>query len=633
MSRGFRKVYPPNGKSLLDGGLNTKFEASIIEDQDSPDNLNVVFDAGSVGTRNGFVTVNTASVGSFVCDGLYTRRGSNNAETMVAFYGGHGFTLDSTSLVTIGSAQSVFTAGFRVGAAQMEEHLFIGNGGVTPYKYNGVAFTRHGVPQPNNTASYVTGGAGNPNGAYSYKILNRNSQTVAGNPSSQSTTITVASTKIEITSIPVAPQSFGVATRRIYRTKTSGTTFFLATTLNDNTTTTFSDDLADTDLGAEAPSDKGEPPTYSTIIYHQNRLFMNDASQPGFVWFTDINEPFTVASTNFLIIGDTSTDFVKGFGVQDNSLVVFCERNIWTIYMPSQTASDWKVVRSRSSYSSKSPFGAFSYNNKLGFPAVQNDKFVGIAGLYGDSYDLSGTNLDIGTAASDLLSDKIEPDLFDVQSAYIGNISSLVYKNKAYISVTKGIGNATNNRIYVMDFSIESLSKQGKAAWSRWSGLNAAQFTIYAGVLYFGSSTANGKLYKENASVYADDSTAIDSYYWTKEFAGFSGEESYYKDFRYLNVLVDLPGSYFMNVGVRTDSDSGVGTMYQLSVDPGQSVWGTMVWGSDPWGGGSLQSDRRVYVGGASGKRISFKFSNQNTINQKFKVHWLNYTYNLKGPR
>lgn len=630
----FRKVYPPSGKNLMDGGLNTKFEPSIIADQDSPDNLNVVFDAGSVGTRNGFSKVNTAAVGSFVCDGLYTRKATGNVETMVAFYGGTGWTLNGTSLVTIGSAQSVMTAGQRVGAAQMEGHIFIGNGGITPYKYNGTDFTRHGVPQPTNTASYVTGGAGNPNGAYTYKILFRNSGTVQGNPSAQSTTITVASTKVEITSIPVAPQSHGVASRRLYRTKTSMTTFYLLTTLSDNTTTTYSDDTADTGLGAELTTDdKSEPPKYSTIIYHQNRLFMNDSANPEYVWYTDLNEPYTVKSTNFDIFGDGSLDNVKGFAVQDNSLVVFCERNIWVWYMPDNDPTQWIKVKAKSDYTSKSPYGVFSYNNKVGFPAMQNDKFVGIGALMGDSYETSSTELAVSTSVSDLKSDRIETDMFDIQESYVGNISSLVYKNKAYITMTKGTGNTTNNRIYVMDFSLNKFTNKGMESWARWSGLNAAQFTIYGGLLYFGSSTANGFLYKETPSVYADDSTAIDSYWWSKEFSGYKGDDAYNKDFRYLNILADLPGTYYMGVAYKTNSDSGTGTTVQVDLDPNQSVWGTFVWGSDPWGGGSAQGNRRIALGGARGERIRFKFSNLNTINQKFKVHWFNFTYNLKGPR
>lgn len=629
----FKKVFPPSGRQLYDGGKNSKFEKSIIEENESPDCMNVVFDAGSVGTRNGFKKINTAAVGSYVCDGLYTRHGSNLAETMVAFYGGNGYTLDNTSLVTIPSAQSIFTMANRVGSAQMENHAFFGNGGVTPYKYNGVAFTRHGVPQPTNTASFNTGGAGNPNGAYQYKIGYMNSASVFGNPSTASTTFVVASTKVELNSLPVAPQSHGVSSRRIYRTVTSGATFFVLTTINDNTTTTYSDDTADASLGAAAPSDKGEPPKYSTIIYHQNRLFMNDADNPSFVWYTDLNESYTVASTNFQIVGDTATDLVKGFAVQDNSLVVFCERNVWIVYMPSTDPTEWRVIKAKSPYSSNSPHGNFSYLNKVGFPAVQNDKFVGIAAISGDSVEPSAALLTNATMGSALKSDRIEPDMFDIQEAYEGNISSIVYKNKAYIAMTKASGNTTNNRVYVMDFSIDNMSKNQKEAWCPWSGLNVAQFAIYNGSLYYGSSNAVGFLFKEDSGVYADNGGAIDSYFLTKEFVGYKGEESFNKDFRYTNMLVDLAGAYNMGFAILTDSDSGSGTTYDIDLDPNASLWGSMVWGTDTWGGGSTQKDVRQYLAGARGKRVQFKFSNKNTVNQRFKVHWQNFTYNLKGPR
>lgn len=631
---GFRRVYPDSGKILFDGGMNSKFSKSIIDDTESPDCLNVVFGAGTVETRDGFIKLNTTTVGTFVCDGLYTRKGSGSAETMVAFFGGHGFTLGTTTFTTIPSAQSIYTAGQRIGAAQMENHIFLGNGAVGPYKYNGTDFTKHGVAQMGQTASFVTGLTGTLSGVYQYKFVNVNTAAVQGNPSTASTTMTVSSlTKVEITSIPVAPQSHGVASRQIFRTVTSGSTFFLVATLADNTTTTYSDNIADSALGAAAPSNKGEPPVYSTIIYHQNRLFMNDASNGALVWYTDLNEPYTVGSTSFLIIGDSSTDFVKSFAVQDNILVVFCEKYIWLVYMPSNDPTEWEIIKSKSSYTSKSPFGNFEFMGRTGFPAVQNDKFVGIASLTGDTIEPSITALNTVTAGSDMQSSRIEADMFDIQETYIPNITSIVYKEKAYIAMTKGNGNTTNNRVYVMDFSIERLNKNQAIAWAPWTGLNVAQFTIYAGNLYFGSSTATGFVHKLNSGVYADDSTAINSYYWTKEFSGYKGDETNTKDFRYTNLLVDLPGAYYMYLGYRTDSDSGSGNQQAVSLSDGASSWGSMVWGVDDWNAGFGQADRRVYLGGTRGKRIQFKFSNQNTVNQKFKVHWQNFTYNLKGAR
>lgn len=630
----YTRTYPPNGRNFFDGGKNSKFEKSIIKDNESPDCMNVIFNAGAVETRPGYTKINTASVGSFVCDGIYTRKGTNNAETMVAFYGGHGFTLNNTSLVTIASAQSVFTAGVRVGSAQMENHAFFGNGGVVPYKYNGTDWTRHGVYQPTTqTVGVNSNGAGNLLGDYSWKITYVNSASVEGNPSDPFATFVLTSKIGRLTSLPVAPQSWGVSSRRLYRTVTSGATWFRVATISDNTTTTYDDNIADSSLGTAAPTDKGVPPKYSTIIYFQNRLWMNDTDNPGFVWYTDLNEPYTVGSTNFIIVGDQSSDFVTGFAVINNTLAIFCQQNIYLLYHPDTTPANWQILKSRSPFTSKSPYGHYIYNNMIGFPAMQNDKFVGFASLSGEGLSTNTTFLSVGNISSFLKSDPIEPDMFDVQTAYVGNISSIVYKNGIYISLTKASGNTTNNRIYYVDISPDNTDGPKSEPWVPFSGINAAQFVVYAGDLYWGSSTANGYLYKQTDGVYNDDGSAINSYYWTKEFVGYKGEESNEKDFRFSNILVDMPGAYFMGVSFRADSDKGSGTEYNLDLDPGTSLWGTMVWGVDTWGGGAYQSDKKIFMSGMHGKRIQFKFSNKNTANQMFKVHWQNFTYNLKGVR
>jgi hypothetical protein len=627
----FKRIYPGSSKIVFDGGKNNKFEKSIIEDNESPDCLNVEFDAGSVRTRDGFAKVNTGSVGSYVCDGIYTRKGTGNAETMVAFFGGTGYTLNSTSLVTIGSAQSVMTAGFRVCCAQMENHAFFGNGSVTPYKYNGTDFTRHGVPKPSGTGIANSNGVGVLSGVYQWKVSYLNTQSVEGNVSDVIYNTSVTAKIARLTSLPTGPQSWGVAARRIYRTTDSGTTFFRVATISDNSTTTYDDNTADASLGAVPPTDKGEPPIYSAIIYHKNRMFM--IGNDGLVWYTDLNEPFTVGSTSFLPIGDAATDFPVALGVYADSVVVFGQRSPWLIYMPDTDPLNWQVIKAQSSYTSKSPYGIFEYNDKVCFPAIQNDKMVGFAALKGNVIEPTTSLLTVNTVGSELKSDRVEPDMFDAQETYVGNISSLVYKNKAYITFTKASGNTTNNRVYVLDFSISNLSKDQKESWVPWSGLNAAQFTVYNGLLYYGTSTATGFVYKQNPGVYSDDGTAINSYLWTKEFTGGKEEASFNKDFRYANLLVDLAGAYSMYVAVRTDSDSGDGTNYSIDLNPGGSLWGSMMWGVDDWGAGASQADKRLYLAGARGKRVQYKFSNQNTAGQRFRVHWMNFTYNLKGPR
>jgi hypothetical protein len=184
-----------------------------------------------------------------------------------------------------------------------------------------------------------------------------------------------------------------------------------------------------------------------------------------------------------------------------------------------------------------------------------------------------------------------------------------------------------------MDFSIENLSKNQKEAWVPWTGIRASQFTIYNGGLYAGSSIADGKVLMLEDGTYNDSGSAINSYFYTKEFSGFKQDINYFKDFRFANLLVENVGDYTMDVIYRADSDAGVGNISEVNLNPGGSLWGTMVWGTDVWGGGTTQSEVQVFLGTLAGKRVQFKFTNQNVADQRFKVHGMNFLYNLKGYR
>ena len=629
----FARRYPAKDRLQFDGGKNNKFDKTIILDNESPDCLNVVFDDGAVETRPGTAKFNTTTVGTFACDGLYTRHNNSGSETMVAWCGGTLYACQGTStFVTVPSAQSIYTAGQRVYADEYENYIFFGNGASTPYKYNG-SFTRHGVPAPSTTMAVATAGTGTAlTGDYYYAMTYVNTNLVEGDISPLTGTFTAAGENIALSSIPTAPASFGVNSRYIYRTAAGGTQLKRLTTLNDNSTTTYEDAISDGSLGTNAPTDQGEPPNYSAVLYHQGRLFVIDPVDND-VKYSEVGNPYVFKANNFEIVGDNTVDIPVGLAVYDNSLVVFCKRNPWIIYMPSTEPSDWQVLRVRANFGSSSPFSFFKYENKVMFGAVQNDKFVGFAAVEGQTVSPSASLLTSSALGSDLQSNNIEPDMFLVQESALKNISSSVFQNKAYVAVTYGDGNTTNNRIYVFDFSLGRISKSQKKTWVPWTGLNASQFTVYNGQLYYATSTATGFIYKMNQSTYADDGTAIDSYFWTKEFSGLPGDENIHKDYRHAQIFFEKSGAYFMGFTAKVDSDSGSGNTTSIDLNPGGSLWGSMVWGRDNWGGGSSDGEVRQYLSPMRGKRIQFKFSNQNTVNQKFKVLGLNFVYNNKGQR
>jgi len=44
----FRRIFPQKGRIEFDGGLSNEYDKQLIEDNESPDCANVLFDQGSV---------------------------------------------------------------------------------------------------------------------------------------------------------------------------------------------------------------------------------------------------------------------------------------------------------------------------------------------------------------------------------------------------------------------------------------------------------------------------------------------------------------------------------------------------------------------------------------------------------
>jgi hypothetical protein len=148
--------------------------------------------------------------------------------------------------------------------------------------------------------------AGTPNGTYKYKvtIVDINGETLAG---PESTPITVSSKKIELSNIPLGIT--GTISRKVYRTENNGSVFKLLTTINGNTTTTYSDNISDESLGANEPSfncyDKVDDASNSEFIYS------NTDGQRTLFGLSDLNIVNRVpkwVSVNFRARKDTAND-------------------------------------------------------------------------------------------------------------------------------------------------------------------------------------------------------------------------------------------------------------------------------------------------------------------------------------
>jgi hypothetical protein len=629
---GFRTVF---GMEAFDGGLNTRMEPGQVHPTESPDCLNVIFDDRSVKTREGTSILNTAAVGSYVCDGLFTATYSDDTQSLIGFWDDAAYVLSGTTFQTIGSSQGLYSGGTRVEATMYQDIIFFGQG-IEPYKYNGTEFTRHGVDEPTNTISAVTGGTagGNLNGTYSYKVAYVNSYAAVGDLSSGAVTVTAANEDVVLTSLPVAPQSFGVAQRYIYRTDNGGSTYKYIDTVADNTTTTYNDNIASASAGAAADTDAGKPPNWRYAITFQDRIFcVETGSEASYLWFSNLGNPFIFASTNFIRVDRGAGERIKGIAAHGNTVLVYKENSVYSIYMPDTTASNWILTKTDAKYGAASHRALIDFQGSQMYLGIKNSKITGFYKMMGSLNEPVGQNFVSSNLFGDDASDRIEDDIFDLQESYMENAAGVEFKNKLYFAVTKGSGNTTNNRIYLFDFHRRTGGSDVVAAWSPWSGINAAMFAVYNNNLYVGSSTANGFVYQLEDGTYTDNGSAIDSYYWTKEFDESQRDRDYEKDFRTAHFEVENTGDWNMGILYRTDSESATGNLTEINLDQGGNNWNTLVWGTDNWDAGTSRKNVKINLSGSRGKRIQFRFDNRNTASRWFKVVRGRFYYNRRGLR
>jgi hypothetical protein len=161
-----------------------------------------------------------------------------------------------------------------VNGAVLSEKLYLGNGLDQNVRWNGSAIAQV-MPSGAPSGMLITdGGAGGLTGTYSYKVTFLSADGLDSEPSEATGTYAVASKQISITSIPTGAATENVTGRRIWRIANGGSTYYLVTTISNNTSTTYVDNLSDASLitGTELDTETKRFPPCRFLANHQERL-------------------------------------------------------------------------------------------------------------------------------------------------------------------------------------------------------------------------------------------------------------------------------------------------------------------------------------------------------------------------
>lgn len=663
MRIGDRTVYPVE---FFDGGKNNQYGVNIIEDNESPDCLNVESDAlGNVGTRNGSLfATHSGSTGNLATGAWYGATKLELATGTSMFIGWYNssmveatastfasFDSGSLSFVTVPSAENVFTALTHVANTYYDNKILMCDGGV-PYKYDGTDFTRMGIETPSNTlaaTTAATAGAVLGSGVYQYKVAYVNSAGIEGDASTTALVFTAeASNIVSLTALPTAPVSYGIGKRFLYRTTVDGDIFYYLDEIADNSTTTYKDEIPDTDLVDQMPPDQGYPPSFRLVVQHKDRVFAVDDTDPAILKFSDVGRYELWPAENQEKLGD-GAGRIKTLAVHNDAiLAVKNDGSVWLLFLADNDPVNFIPIKLNAPYGTSSRFVVTYENSAMYLGSVGNRPF-GFVGLTGTQIINEGITTDEGTTSSSLISEKITPDVEGFVSSLIDNIQGIVYRNRVFIAVPyqpeTGLAVEKNNRIYQFDYERRTNPRQ-VGAWFPFSDLYAAYFTVFKDrLLYVPSGERDiGSVFQIDVDGRAYDDTydtsgvltkdqAINDYFFTKRFGCGKNIEQNHKDFRTGYVWHSLLGNFNMLVNFRSDFDVGAGTQKSINLDQGGTYWGLFYWGLSTWGGLTNEEETDVDLGTLNGRRIQFRYSNGNTAGARWKVKRLGIEFTLRPRR
>jgi hypothetical protein len=274
---------------------------------------------------------------------------SRNGSTLVTAKDSHSlvrfndtrFQAETTAFYQAGTSKRTGLDGTRLSFAVMAptlavaDYLFCAGGGdLFKMDASGTA-SNWGIAIPGSAPTDATGAAGVLTGTYLYAITFVNSTSgTESNAGATSGGASPTSEKIDLSAIPTSADA-QVDQRNIYRTVAGGAdgAFFLVASLADNTTTIYTDNIADASLGAAIKTDNDPPlDTYEDCYGpHGGRMWWcgnTVAGAKGRVYYSPLGRAEAVEG--FLDITNDDDPTVKIIAWNGN-LYVFTQSEVYEI--------------------------------------------------------------------------------------------------------------------------------------------------------------------------------------------------------------------------------------------------------------------------------------------------------------
>jgi hypothetical protein len=297
------------------------------------------------------------------------------------------------------------------------------------------------------------------------------------------------------------------------------------------------------------------PVTSQFIIFHKNRMWLVDSTNPTKLWFSDLGDYTTWTSTNFIYApAPKSGDPITGLETFQDNLIVFTRKTKYVLF-----GEDPGNFILRQSSGKKGAVNQATIKSDPNYIYFLSDDGV---------YRYNGST-------DELMSDPIQTEIDNMSDR---TMCAAVVHNNYYRLYYAKIGSTKNDSCIIWD----TLNK----FWLRDSNTYIDRpFVGETNILYEGSSVIGAVMKAEQA--YSDMGKPIDFIYWTKAFGDGLHELFLRRVIPSIRLQTQL---YSLNMYIDTDQRNTNSIVYSLPAQASGETWG----GGTTWGDGTTWGSATV---------------------------------------
>jgi len=560
---------------------------------------------------------------------LYEAIKSDGTSHLLAFCG-EGIYVSTDGGATFSTLKTGLTANKKWSCYTYADNVIMVNGVDTNQIYDFTSVRAMGLTDPTTAPTLATGAAGLLTGNYYYRVsfIYSGSESNVGIASS---VVAPSAQKVNVSVIPTG--GTGCTQRKLYRTKAGGTVYYELHTINDNTTTTYTDNDVDDLLSWKtAPTNNTAPPISKFVIEKDERIFYILPDSSDF-YYSELYKPELSKGTSYRTVGADDGGVLMGAAIYEGDMFFYKAKKITdsdgTYYVghktyqlsgtnPDPETGDWVIKIA---------------NNAVGGIAIDTIDYSVSEVLCLDDdglYSLQRNRL-LSTIVVDTLSlsNKIEPDFNKFNKYYLHNSSGRVFNHKYYLAVP-GEGRTSNSEIHVLDFRAVQTKDGWLPAWSKIRGLVANCFAVFRNKLIYGGD--NGYVYVIDDAYTYFDGAEIQAFFDSKYYDAEIFDAT--KIFKLLDINIKASAIWsfscvvYVQKGLTINSYSFTKTNASSVVQ--HPLFGKSLFSRFTFGSGStvsnLASSQKVRIKlGYLGELIKIRFqniyANQDFSIQGFRIH------------